>query len=156
LLPVLFTSCNNGKDKIPIAVKDTTITPVTAITNLVLDSAFVERFIAEHALEDSSAQRLRNFYITRNFQYAWFTEDGIAEQARTFWNLRNHYLHFNRDSTLYDKKLDESMQALTTDSTYTSVYKNKRETELQLTQHFFRYAQYAYAGKIERYSMGTR
>ncbi len=143
------TSCKNGKTEPVITTRDTTITPVTAITSLVLDSARVEQYIKEARLEEAPAQRLRNFYVSRNFQYSWFDENGVTQQARGFWNLYNYYLAYNPDSTLVDKTLQTEMSRFLDDSLY---YKNTAkllDTELKLTRYFFEYAQYAYAGKID-------
>lgn len=143
------TSCKNGKTEPVITVRDTTITPATAITSLVLDSARVEQYIQHAHLNKTAAQRLRNFYVSRNYQYSWFDETGITQQARGFWNLYNYYLSYNPDSSLFDEKLQTEMGRFLEDSLY---YKNTArllDTELQLTRYFFDYAQYAYAGKID-------
>ncbi len=147
----IATSCFTGckENKIKATVRDGTITESSAITHLLLDSVFVENYISQNIMNKNQAQMFRNFYVSRNYQYAWFTEDGLAEQAQTFWNLRNHYLHFNKDSSLFDKKLEEQMLILTSGTNAVSnSKKDNREIELQLTRNFFVYAQYAYAGKI--------
>ena len=41
-------------------------------------------------IADSIADRIRSFYNTRNYQYAWFSSDGLTEQARAFWNLHDY------------------------------------------------------------------
>ena len=142
------SSCKNGNAD-PVITRDTTITPVTAITTLVLDSLRVEQYITGAKLKDVPAKRLRDFYVSRNYQYTWFDEQGITEQARSFWNLYNYYLSYNPDSTLYDAGLQQEMLHFLEDSLY---FKNKAkvlDTELKLTRNFFEYAQYAYAGKID-------
>ncbi len=147
---IFMVQCSNAGDKIKISVKDTTITKTTAITNLVLDSMYIENFIARNVPDEKSAQLLRNFYVSRNYQYAWFHEDGLAEQTLLFWNLRNHYLQFYKDSALFNIELNEQMQRLINgDNAYITQLKDKRYIELQLTRNFFQYAQYAYMGKIE-------
>jgi L,D-transpeptidase YcbB len=150
LLIILLSGCFNKTNNLKIVEKDTSITESTAVTNLILDSVFIENFIMLHKLEEYPAQLLRNFYVGRNYQYAWFNEDGLSEHATTFWNLKNLYIHFYKDSSLYDNKLNEQMEDLQEkDSTYFSILDEKNSIELKLTQSFFKYAQYAYAGKID-------
>ncbi len=144
----VFSNCNS-KTSEPVITRDTTITPVNAITTLELDSAFVDQFLISKNLPDSTSKWIKDFYVSRNYQYAWFDEDGLAEQAKAFWNLQNYYLRLNMDSSLYDKALFDRMDYFTHDSTFSIREKDVPLTELQLTRHFFEYAQYAYAGKID-------
>jgi murein L,D-transpeptidase YcbB/YkuD len=151
LLPLLFCRCNGHSAGIPKpAPRDTTITPAQAVTKLVLDSAYVEQFIAAQALGEKQATQLRNFYNNRNYQFAWFTEDGLAEQARAFWNLHEQFVDYSRDSSFVNQQLHTVMDTLVVeDSLHHLSGINIRRTELQLTQHFFVYAQYAYGGKVD-------
>ena len=132
-----------------IVTRDTTITPINAITSLKLDSIYVDKFLTEKALADSTFKRIKDFYISRNYQYAWFNEDGLAEQAKIFWNLQNYYLRLNQDSSLYNAILSQRMQHFLNDTSFSLSESEIPVTELQLTRHFFEYAQYAYAGKID-------
>ncbi len=82
IVPFLFMQCSRKKSKIVTTQRDTTITKANAFSELFLDSMRLEQFITQQKTEDSAASLLRNFYNTRNYQFAWFTEDGLAEQAR--------------------------------------------------------------------------
>ncbi len=147
---VVFIRCNQPEAQPKVTLRDTTITPVNAFTNLKLDSSTVENYIVQLQLPDTSANRLRSFYNSRNYQFAWFTEEGLAEQARAFWNLHNNFLNYSKDSSLVDKQLHERMALLISgDSATNSEVAPITQTELQLTEHFFEYAQYAYAGTID-------
>ena len=152
LLLFFFISCNQSATKAEpeVTQRDTTITAVNAFTNLKLDSAVLEDHIRTQKIPDTSANRLRSFYNSRNYQFAWFTEEGLAEQAQAFWNLHNNYLNYSRDSALLDKQLHSQMEMLINeDSTVTTANSAITQTELLLTEHFFEYAQYAYAGTID-------
>lgn len=151
LLPLLLYRCNGHSAGIPEPVpRDTTITPAQAVTQLVLDSIYVERFIKNGRLAENEVVRLRNFYNNRNYQFAWFTEDGLAEQARAFWNLHEQFVDYSRDSSFVDQHLHTTMDTLVAgDSVENLPGIDIRQTELQLTQHFFVYAQYAYGGKVD-------
>ncbi len=146
----VFIRCNQPEAQPTVTLRDTTITPVNAFTNLKLDSSTVENYIVQQQLPDTSANRLRSFYNSRNYQFAWFTEEGLAEQARAFWSLHNNFLNYSKDSSLVDKQLHKRMALLISgDSATNSEVAPITQTELQLTEHFFEYAQYAYAGTID-------
>ncbi len=131
-------------------VEDPGITEMTAITNQVIDSTYLENFIVQYIKDPNSAQLLRNFYIRRNYQFAWFNEEGLAEQTLLFWNLRNHYLQFYKDSSLLYKELDDQINVLINrDIQSINLLNDKRKTEIQLTQNFFLYAKLVYSGRIE-------
>lgn len=147
LFILLITACKSKVEK--KLKRDITITRANAFSKLFLDSAKLESYIMKQKAEDSAANRLRNFYNSRNFQFAWFTEDGLAEQTRVFWNLHNNYFELSNDSSIIDKRLHEQMELLINEDTAINAGSDHIiETELQLTEHFFEYAQYAYAGKI--------
>ena len=151
LLVFLFSRCTEhaAQETAPEPLpRDTTITPAVAVTRLLLDSGYVERFIQEQALGETEAVRLRNFYNSRNYQFAWFTEEGLAEQAKAFWNLHEQYVDYTRDSSIFNRQLHEEMDTLTVSDSAVVTGRDKRLTELQLTQHFFMYAQHAYGGKV--------
>jgi murein L,D-transpeptidase YcbB/YkuD len=149
LIVILSVKCTS-KTSVPVFTeRDVTITQENSFSELFLDSTLLEQFITSQRVEDTAANRLRNFYNSRNYQFAWFTEDGLAEQARAFWNLHNNYVQLSNDSSIIDKRLHEQMDFfIAGDTAFAEGNKQIVETELQLTGHFFDYAQYAYAGKI--------
>src|SRR5258706_7623917 len=61
--------------------RNTSIRPTEAYSNLFFDSSKLETFIRHQELSDTLARHFRNFYNTRNFQFAWFASDGLTEQA---------------------------------------------------------------------------
>lgn len=140
--------CCKSPAENPVITRDTTITPQTAITTMKLDSSEIVAFNNKFNLPESTSRRIMDFYISRNFQYCWFNEDGLAEQAKVFWNMQNYYMQTNRDSTLYEPQLSERMKKLIADSTLKLKPEFRLATELSLTLHFFEYAQFAFAGKI--------
>ena len=150
MILLLLAACGQ-KAADPVKVeRDTTITRVNAFSELFLDSVLVEGFIVSKQLEDSTASRLRNFYNSRNYQFAWFTRDGLAEQASVFWNLHNQYIDYAQDSALMDEQLHSQMDLfLSGDTSYQPTAAVISHTELYLTQHFFDYVRHAYAGKMD-------
>lgn len=147
LLP-LFLTCKGGKVKEPLQ-RDTTITVANAFTGLFLDSLLVNDFISSQALTTDDATRFKNFYNRRNYQFAWFTEDGLAEHTRAFWNLHNNFVNYTADSSFVDKELHRQMQMLVSTDSFAIDKSLIAKVELQLTQHFFEYAHHAYTGKVD-------
>ena len=147
---IAFNSCQGQQVK-DIAVKrDTTITPATSFSKLFFDSLKMEVFIKEQQVGDSSVRQLRNFYNSRNYQFAWFTEDGVAEHTRSFWNLHNNYIRYFQDTALNDKNLHRQIDLLMNDDTIRNMTTERMlQTELQLTKHFFEYSNNAYSGRVD-------
>src|SRR6476661_3554844 len=73
-----------------ISKRDYSINKANSYSNIFLDSMNLEKFIAEKKVSDSIARRMRSFYNTRNYQFAWFSSDGLTEQALAFWNLHDY------------------------------------------------------------------
>lgn len=149
----LLLSCNDeaessagpAKKNKKISARNYSITPSNSYSDLFLDSATVENFIMEKKIPDSIAWRLRSFYNSRNFEFAWFSSDGLTEQARGFWNLHNNYTSSTDDTTLDNKSLQKRMDNLVEDTIYPST-KNKSfiNTEIELTSHFIKHTLLAY------------
>lgn len=150
-----LSACNNaaeedgtstGKKAKKISSRNYHINRSNSYSDLFLDSNLVESFISEKKVPDSLAYRIRSFYNSRNYQFAWFTSDGLTEQARGFWNLYNNYLAATDDTTLENKSLKKKMQALVAEDTlYPSARdKNILNTEISLTGQFIHHTLVAY------------
>jgi murein L,D-transpeptidase YcbB/YkuD len=147
LISSLFAACqNNGNsqnesdEKKNISKRDYSINKSNSYSDLFLDSSAVEKFIASKKIPDSLARRIRSFYNTRNYQFAWFSSDGMNEQTYAFWNLHDYVTTYDNDTSLKDKKLQKKMDALVAEEslspTASADYIN---TELTLTEHFIKY-----------------
>ena len=152
---VLFISCNSNsstnsakeegetqKDEKKITKRDFSITPSNAYNNLFFDSAVLVKFFTDNKIENKIIRRMTSFYNARNYQLAWFTNDGLTEQARGFWNMHNYQTTYANDSALKDKSLKIKMDAFTAEEdgfTVSPSDKNIINTELKLTQHFILY-----------------
>lgn len=148
-IPILLLSCTdntaNSQEKKSTAEKnvstrDLSITKASSYSDLFMDTAAVSGFITQNKIADSIARRLRSFYNSRNYQFAWFSSDGLTEQARGFWNLHDYVTTYDNDSSLKDKKLQKKMDRLISeDELSVSASKDFINTELTLTQHFIMY-----------------
>lgn len=146
----------NAKEEKKITKRDHSITKANAYNDLFLDSTAVESFIAQKKIPDSLARRIRSFYNARNYQFAWFSSDGLTEQARGFWNLHDYHTTYNRDTVLQDKALQKKMDNLTAEEklSVSAADKSFINTEIALTQHFILYTLNNYEdGYVKRKEM---
>ena len=149
LITIFFSNCNSQSPNAIAVQRDTTITPATSFSKLFLDSLMLETFIKSNQGENSSAEKLRNFYKGRNYQFAWFTEDGLAEHTRSFWNLHNNYINYFGDTSLKFKLLHKQIDMLLDEDSTIKLEKSRMLlADMQLTKHFFEYSNHAYAGKV--------
>lgn len=147
------TAVTSEKTSKKVSKRNYGINKNNAYSDLFFDSAYMENYIAQNAIPDSIARRLRSFYNTRNYQFAWFTSNGLTEQALGFWNLRN-YISYGGD-TIQNKKLKQTMDSLTqvdtVQATTDSAFIN---TELALTVDFINYTLGKYdKGYVKRKEM---
>lgn len=68
-------------------MRDESITAENSYSDLFLDSAALENYIRKENIPGDKADKMRDFYLVRNNQFAWFTSDGVTEQARGLWSL---------------------------------------------------------------------
>ncbi|HKP31775.1 MAG TPA: L,D-transpeptidase family protein [Chitinophagaceae bacterium] len=139
-----------------VTKRDYSITTSNAYNNLFLDSTTVEKYLVDQKIPDTLARRIRSFYNARNYQFAWFSSDGLTEQARGFWNLHSYYTKYSEDSTLDDKKLKTRMDNITTEENFSPSSKDKNiiNTEINLTKHFILYTLSSYEkGYVKRKEM---
>ena len=127
--------------------RDNSITVAVSHNQFFFDSSRMETFIRKQDFHDSLVKRLRNYYNGRNYQYAWFYDDGLAEHAGSFYETYKDYLSYSGDSSLFSPLLKFNYDSLTGGQ-----YKFKPDdelvfqTELLLTAQFFRHARRAYMG----------
>ena len=150
LLPTM-AACDSpaSKNNKTAETRDTTINESNAYSKLALDSLTLENYIRENKVNASMAAKMRNFYANRNYHFAWFSNDGLTEQARAFYNLHNMYIKAKIDTSIFDKQLHETMEKLINEDNFSLPPGELTETELHLTQHFFTYTKEVYEGTID-------
>lgn len=128
---------------ISVAARDMSINAQNAYNDLFLDSAAVEAYIQKGKLSDSTARGMRNFYNTRNFQYAWLSKTGLTEQGRGFWNLYDYNREGKEQAPINNDSLMQRMDTLLNKDTVAVAANDSSfvHTELALTQHFIELAQ---------------
>ena len=104
--------CQLAKKNIqPVGGRDTTISVANSYNELFFDSLQLENFIGREKLNDSMATAMKNFYNRRNYQYAWFFKEGMADYATTFLNQQNDYINYSGDSAIYNIVLQTSLDS---------------------------------------------
>lgn len=140
-------ACKHREAEAEVAQRDTTITIKNSFSELFFDSLVLENYIAGRSIPDTLANEMRSFYNSRNYQYAWFYEGGIADYANTFSGMQNSYIGYSGDSSLYNARLHKMIDSLQIDSTIQPADPLILETELALTHQFLLYTYAAYAGR---------
>ncbi|WP_158799696.1 murein L,D-transpeptidase [Pedobacter sp. L105] len=152
MMILLLSQCQRTAPK--KVKRDISITPKNAVTGLYVDSLQMEKYISTKQLDDSAASRLRNFYNSRNFQFAWLAETGLAEQAKVFYDLDRNYISASRDSTIQDQQLHQRLtELMAKDTLIHAASPGLANLELALTEHFFQFVSHAYSGKLDPASL---
>lgn len=150
ILTICFSCNQKDKEKqldVEIVQRDTTINVNNSFTELFFDSTSLEKYIEHYHVRDSTADRLRSFYNSRNYQYAWFSNDGPLEQVYNFLNLQHEYITFSGDSSLVNASLQQVFDTLDNGGKIVPLADSSRlNAEITLTRQFFRYAAREYAG----------
>ena len=137
------TSNKERKKEKKTSKRDFGINATNAYNNLFFDSMILVKFFQDNNVEDDLRRRITSFYNVRNYQFAWFTDNGLTEQGRGFWNMHNYQTTYGNDSSLKNKELQKRMDGYTAEEEGFSVSpdnKNIMNTEMLLTQHFIIYA----------------
>ncbi|HRO41410.1 MAG TPA: hypothetical protein PL009_01155, partial [Flavipsychrobacter sp.] len=101
---VILTGCDeNGKMRLGrkkiFTERDKSITAQNSFTDVFLDSMRLEQYMSGNNIDSATAQNMRSFYNSRNYQYAWFTKDGLSEPGLSFWNLLLSFISMSKDSS---------------------------------------------------------
>jgi len=146
IIALSIASCKQKVTETKVVQRDTTITVGNSYSGLFFDSLAVEKFIINASLYDSAANHIRSFYNSRNYQYAWFLKEGIADYAATFLGMQNNYIGYSGDSSLYNDALQKRIDSMQQDTLINPADSFVLKTELLLTRQFLQYTYKAYAG----------
>ncbi|MDB5193986.1 MAG: L,D-transpeptidase family protein, partial [Segetibacter sp.] len=143
------------KDK-KVTSRDLSISRENAYNDLFLDSMAVADYLQKNEFDEKTERRILSFYNSRNYQFAWFSSDGLTEQARGFWNLYSYDATHGNDSLPQDKKLDKKMDNLLAAESLSISEKDQSyiNTELTLTHHLVEHTLKVYEdGFVKRKEM---
>jgi len=134
------------KEEKPVTKVDITIDTSNSFNTYFLDETNLQQILQKNNLGDTLTNRIQSFYNSRNYQFAWFSREGLPEHTLSFWNLLKNYLNYSKDSTVYNKWLTEKMEFITRTNGVKpkndSLYQN---LETLLTRYFYVYADHIYA-----------
>jgi murein L,D-transpeptidase YcbB/YkuD len=128
-------------------VRDSSITVTTSYNPLFLDSAGLQQFIESNKWVTPFSKQIKDFYMDRNFEFAWFDSSGLSEQAHHFFNLQNDYISRLSDSSLFNKQFQDLYKTYA-NKPAKQIVSNQAvvNTELLFTAQFFVYAEKMYKG----------
>ena len=141
LSAILLGGCTDKKPaaQAPVLPRDTSIVAANAFTHLCIDSSSVRAFIDTAVKDSALATDILGFYNSRNFQYAWFDEEGLNESADAFWNVRRSTASAIKDSAAQEEDPGNGMDSLLTGDRGTYSVRDRDKIELMLTYQFIRY-----------------
>jgi murein L,D-transpeptidase YcbB/YkuD len=135
-----------------LIARNTGIDSAHAYSDLYLDTAELDQFISLQHLNDTLSLELHNFYNARNFQYAWFDQDGLSEQALAFSSL----YQYSKDSSTGRKWLDRELDILqagdTSGQKLNAIDPTLQRTELLMTWRFMNFLNDRYPDKKQRHA----
>ncbi|HUN02548.1 MAG TPA: hypothetical protein PLS00_06800, partial [Niabella sp.] len=81
------------REEKPVTKVDITIDTSNSFNSFFMDSAVVNNYLTQNNLSDTLADRIKSFYNSRNYQFAWFSREGMPEHTRSFWNMLKNYVN---------------------------------------------------------------
>ncbi|MES1161420.1 MAG: hypothetical protein ABUM51_11720, partial [Bacteroidota bacterium] len=128
--------------------RDTSITLANAFTHLLLDSTTVQRFIADRVNDSLTASSLISFYNSRNYQYAWFNEEGMTEQADALLSLQAMDVDSAAARLSFKQQVRYEMDSILNGDTANLSPQSLQNAELSLTVYFMKVVGKTVTGKI--------
>lgn len=146
----IVCACGEGNASAKNVIeRDTTITPELRVTNLTLDSLTLDKFLLSKIDEEDLRNKILGFYNARNYQFAWFNEDGLTQHTEAFWSM--HAEDFPRDSAdgyQHDNQLHLKLDSLLNEEMHASEVDSLAIVEMELTLHFFNHIRIAFDNDI--------
>lgn len=138
-------SARDSSQRETILPRNTKIDPAHAYSDLFLDSSDLIDFITRQRLNDTLAAELQSLYNARNFQFAWFTQDGLTEQALAFSSL----YQYSKDTSTGRKWLDRRLDTLqsTESGQLSAADPVLKKTEMLMSWRFMNYLNDRYPDK---------
>lgn len=129
--------------------QDSTRTDTAAVTGLHTSERSLDNLIIAEQLESNTADQVRRFYKTRDYQYAWITEEGLAEHTQIFWNLYDQYKYYSGDRIINDERIQEQIDFLQGEESDRFQKKSFEGLEFRFTSFFLKFFKRAYKGKVD-------
>ncbi|MGB3083255.1 MAG: L,D-transpeptidase family protein [Saprospiraceae bacterium] len=116
-------------------------------TPLFLDKSLVENYLQQDSSLKTIADEVFAFYQRRDYQFAWFQNDGDTKSLLNFLNLLDNYNYTFADTSINSKPIRSYLESVALDSTYfRRNLDDMDKIELLSTVTYFQYARKAYSG----------
>ncbi len=139
-------STHRERHKSPL-LQDSSVYTSQDYSALHIDSTYIYSGVINNSALDSFSSQILDFYRRRNFQAAWYDENGFSTHAHTFFMRIKNYMAEVGDSTLLNGQLvfvGDSVE-LAQSGTFRS-QQLKPMIDVLLTAVFFEYARREYYG----------
>lgn len=116
-------------------------------TDLILEDATIQAFFKDNPENEKIKKEVKLFYKNRDFQYAWFTKNGMTQAVPNFQNQLQNYRNAFNDKTFKNAQLDTLITMIKMNHDESKIDVKQRENlELLLTTTFFKYSDKAFSG----------
>lgn len=141
LIALVLISCKKENKTIATTLK------TQDYHNIFLDEAAINSFYKNNPESENVIKEVNLFYKNRNYQYAWFNNNGMTQAVPNFQNQLQNYSNDFDDKTFNNAQLDTLITMIKTNPNQKEIDKNQREKlELILTTTFFKYSEKAFSG----------
>ena len=115
--------------------------------DLIIEDATIQAFFKSNPESEKIKKEVNLFYKNRDFQYAWFTENGMIQAVPNFQNQLQNYTNAFNDKTFKNAQLDTLITIIKSNNNESKIDKKQKENlELLLTTTFFKYSEKAFSG----------
>ncbi len=116
-------------------------------TDLFLSKSVINAYFKTNPENENIINEVNLFYKNRNFQYAWFNQNGMTQAVPNFQNQLQNYNNDFGDKTFNNAQLDTLITIIKTNPNQKEIDKKQREKlELILTTTFFKHSLKAFSG----------
>lgn len=116
-------------------------------TDLILEDATIQAFFKANPETEKIKKEVKLFYKNRDFQYAWFTKNGMTQAVPNFQNQLQNYTNAFNDKSFKNAQLDTLITIIKMSNNESKIDEKQRENlELLLTTTFFKYSDKAFSG----------
>lgn len=142
--------CNQSKSESEDIFVGTGIYTNQNYTDLVLTQGAIDTFFITYPDNETIVNEVNHFYRNRNYQYAWFNEEGMTSSVPNFYNqLQSYSIDFD-DRSFKNPQLDTLITLIKTDKSSPVLNKDRtKKMEILLTTTFFKYSEKVFSGTID-------
>ncbi len=122
-------------------------TSIVAPANLILEKKDIYSYFKKHPENETIQNSVLLFYQNRNYNYAWFNQDGRTEAVLNFQNQLQNYSYDFQDNSLNSAALAKLINSNNESKTNAKEIEN---LEIVLTLTYFKYATKAFGGIVKK------